>query len=803
MTLEEYKEEAVRLFGMGLTCIPLEGKVPLLKEGYRERMPVEVQPPLDPDRRLDYINGIGVLCGAYSGGFVALDFDLKNGHGDDFYATWCGLVEAGDAGLWSRLVRVRTKSGGRHVYFRTLDARPTKKLARTNDVKPETGKKAPKDLIEYRSTGGYVIPPPSSGYEWEFGDMAAVPTLTTSEVDFLCDMALCLDEFVPDVMPEYKPKSTVEYGPDTPFNRYDRETSGADLLEEYGFRRLHGNATQVHFNRPGAKNRNGVDATWYRDENKVFFFSSSVDIVPDTDRCYRPYQILVFNRYGGEWKRAAGELAQKYNPPVVAMPPAKKPEPKTAPTPKEPFAPGPEILDRKSKGKVDVWIREQICTGVEPTELQLEICQTRFPDVDPAWIAARIPELYEALENDFNKDNDKGAFAKALRFIEKNYIIRRNTVTLTTSVLARGDRKELGFNADSVWNNMQKSGVRVSKQQVQSIMNDPQMHEFHDPFIEYFEGLGDRGTGHIERLASYVRVDPYIQEFWTSMFRKAMIRTVAGAVSEYANRECIVLCSKPQKIGKTWFISNLSPWGESQYFSAEPIIQNKDQQFRICQNLLYLLDEMGQRATNEKHSDYLKMLLSKKSVNERRTYEIDNTTLSRKVTFWGTSNSPYLFPGQNTRFISIPVQAIDHNYNNRITGLCEVKVDDVWAEAYRAYMDGEPFELTASEMEMQEELNSAWVIGGEAIGLIGAYVEHGGDWLTAEQILHKLGPANPNIVRRLNAKSIIEALRYHGFQTQTKTTPSGYKMQSFYCTIVESGVPLRTPAAPIDEKPPF
>jgi len=433
--------------------------------------------------------------------------------------------------------------------------------------------------------------------------------------------------------------------------------------------------------------------------------------------------------------------------------------------------------------------------------MQLEIAQGRFTDVDPEWITTRKPEMYAELEEDFGKDNDKGAFAKALRFIEKNYVIRKNTVTLTTNVLAKKDGRDLGINVDSVWNNMQKAGVRVSKQQVSAIMNDPQMHTFHDPFIEYFERLGDRGKGHIDMLAGYVRVAPEIEDFWQVMFRKALIRTVAGAVSDYANRECIVLCSKPQKIGKTWFISNLSPWGESQYFSAEPIIQNKDQQFRICQNLLYLLDEMGQRATNEKHSDYLKMLLSKKSVNERRTYEIDNTTLSRKVTFWGTSNSPYLFPGQNTRFISIPVDSINHNYNNRITGVCEVKVDDVWAEAYAAYMNGENFELTAQEMDAQEQLNGSWVIGSEAIGLVGTYVEPGGDWMTAEQVLHKVAPANPNIARRLTARSIADALKYHAIPTKRQKTPSGYFLQTYNCTVMESGMVFTAPKP--DEPAPF
>jgi len=333
---------------------------------------------------------------------------------------------------------------------------------------------------------------------------------------------------------------------------------------------------------------------------------------------------------------------------------------------------------------------------------------------------------------------------------------------------------------------MQKVGIKVSQQQVKSMLNDPQYFQLYDPFIDYFQGLGDRGKGHIEKLAGYVRVEDSVQEFWKAMFRKALIRTVAGAVGGYPNREAIVLCSPQQNIGKTWFIRGLSPWEGGKYFSDEVIVQHKDQMFRICQNLIYLIDEIGQRATNEKASDYLKMLISKQTVNERRMWESETTNLSRKVTFWGSTNLPYLHPGENTRWISIPVLGINHNYNNYQTKVREVQIDEVWAEAYAAYMAGEAFEMTGPERDFQEFLNREWVIGNEAVGMVDNYVSPGTDgdaWMSSEEILSHLVQANPNIVRRLNATNLMEALRSRNIPHTFAKNEHGYKIHLFQCKI--------------------
>lgn len=773
-----YTEESNRLYQIGLTCLPLKGKQPLLAKGYREKMVQELYPPLKPEHsmveKLGEPDGIGILCGKYSTGFLALDFDLKNGDGEDFYHNWCVLVAGGQPELYAKLIHVRTKNNGRHVYFRTNGKdRPSEKLARGEDKK---------DWIESRGTGGYVIPPPSAGYEW-MGDvgMEGLTVLEEWEVDYLYDMARCLNEYVPKDVPVWEPKGE-PVGPDSPLNRYDQKTPGGDFLEQVGFRRLHGNSTQVHFNRPDAKNRSGVDATWYVKQNQIRIWSTSTGLVHDTDRNYRPYQLLVFSQYGGDFKRAATDLARQFEPKPVASHQV-RPVLKEAPKAKEPMSPGPEIVQTIAMRRLEGWCRSQVSKGIALQEPLYESAIEAHLDIAPDTIREFVAKYYEENEDSFGEDQIRLPYKKAQHFLKKHYIIRRNTVLLTTTILHRKTGKESNLNINSIWNNMQEAGIKIGLQQVKAMVDDPQYFETFDPFVEYFRSLGDRGKGHIEKLASYVETG--CQDFWIKMFRKAMIRTVAGAIGGFANREAIVLCSERQKIGKTWFVNFLSPWGGSQYFSDEPIVQNKDQMFRICQNMIYLLDEIGQKATNEKHSDYLKMLLSKQSVNERRVYDVDTTNLTRKVTFWGTTNLPYLYQGQNTRWISIPVKAINHNYNNKVSGVRQVDIDSVWAEAYAAYMNGEDFELDQGDIADQERLNQEWVMGSEAVGLVATYIRPGSDWKTAEQIINSLSPANPNIIKRITTRSLRDALQGHGVPHKVEDQ-NGYRLHLFQCMVEEN-----------------
>ena len=776
-----YTEASDLYFSLGITCIPCDGKKPLKKEGYQKDLTGPTSPLL-PD--FGTPNGLAALCGSYSSGLLILDFDLKNCDGVDVFSEWFNLLKEDMPRLASLLPAFKTVSGGYKVLL-FGDNMPSAVLAKNEKGKP---------IIELQGEKALSMLPPSLGYDWTIGGPESIPFLTQSDVDYMVSLARCFNEYVEPEMPAYTPKGFTITG-DSPLNKFDSDTDMTEWMVSLGWKVIKANSSQIHLNRPGAKHKRGVDATVFRSNNSVAFWSTSQELVPETNRTYRPSQFLVFTKYNGDFSNAAKDLASQYsltpynpNPKAAALTSKPVRPVKNAEHRFIPDNPAVNLEKQIFMRKLETHAKESLFKGVSVTEDFLNHTFELFAEIDKNEIEQFIADFYEENKDDFGADNQRfSPFQKAEKFLNKNFVIRRNSVLLSTHILNKSDLSETTYNIDSIWNMLQGNGVKVNRSQIVSLCNDSRIYQTYDPFVEYFNTLPQNPeTGWIAKLADYVVVDEAIQPFWQSMFRKAMIRSIAGAIGEYPNREAIVLCSAKERVGKTQFVRFLSPWGTKKYFSDEPIIQNKDQTFRIAQNLIYLIDEIGQKSVNEKMADFLKMLISKQTINERRVYDTDNTTLNRKVTFWATSNIPYLYPGENSRWITIPVVSINHNYSNYKSGVQEVLIDKVWAEAYKAYMDGEDFELDDAEREIQAKINADWYIGNEAIGLVDSYINSSDMdciWKTPEMIINDLVGYNPTIARRITSRNLIEAMRSRGIKHRYLKNENDFRVHEFFVNI--------------------
>lgn len=142
--------------------------------------------------------GLGIVCGNVSGGLGVLDFDDGGSCYQDFISG-VKLYPGGEE-LLSRLPRVRTPSGGYHLYFRTSNVRhdPVKgivseirRVVRAETAPDHVGKKTM--LLETRGESCYVLAPgcPETAhpdgkpYILEHGDLAIIPTLMESQEKIL------------------------------------------------------------------------------------------------------------------------------------------------------------------------------------------------------------------------------------------------------------------------------------------------------------------------------------------------------------------------------------------------------------------------------------------------------------------------------------------------------------------------------------------------------------------------------------------------------------------------------------------
>lgn len=789
-----HKQIAEEWFSIGVTLIPANAeKRPLMNAGWKERV-VGPMAFVAPEWGKEGLFGFHAFCGRASRGLTILDFDLKNAHGEDVFSDFMEVVKSDNKQLYNFLPYYRTKSGGYKIPFFCHEAPKTEALAMA-EHNPK-----PKPIIEIQGEEALSIVPPAEGYKWVKGSLFEIPLLKQEEIDYLIGIARCFDEVEREEVIEYIPKG-VKSDSDSPLTRFDNDTNYLEWMQSMGWKVAKAAPAAIHLTRPGAKHKRGVDATIYKSRNLLKIHSTSQDLVPDIDRAYRPYQLLVFMKYKGDFSEAARELAVQYNmtanPPkqgsiAVSKPilPVKNQEHRIVPN-----NPAIQLKEQIAQRQLETWFQDKNRKGVALTEELIEDAALRFDQIDKEGIAHFAFKYYQEHQDEHDEENIEKSlsqYEKFVKFMEKNYKIVRNTVLMKTEIRDL-DNNILNYNIDTVWNKTKKARIKVSLQDVKSFFNDTDQAIEYDPFKEYFTALPRVEAGHIEKLSSYVVVEDECLKFWKSMFRKAIIRTVAGAIGGYINRECIVLCSPKERLGKTSFVRFLCPFfnhlGVPKYYSDESLVMNKEQMFRIAQNLIYLMDELSRFVIKDTTHEYIKMMISKGVVNERPVYDVGNVEIPRRVTFWGTANNPYLMDGENSRFISIPVVKIGHDYGNYKTGTSEVDINKVWAEAYHAYMDGEEFELTEEEREMQDYFNNKWTVSSEAQGLVEAYVsKHSEAWIPVEQIINELSTINPSITRRITTKNLKEALRKMEVPYKRMVNESGYKIDAFRCRVVVQAI---------------
>lgn len=251
--------------------------------------------------------GIGIIAGSVSGGLEIIDFEAGAP-----VPEWADMVGDHAAGLTSRLVVVRTPSGGYHCYYRSSEIAGNQKLAmrRGPDGRPKV-------VIETRGSGGYVIAPGSpaachpSGktYRLVKGDFSQIPTVTPDERNLLLDCARSFNEVVTPKAETRRPSPGIATG-NRPGDDFNRSVTWGEILEPAGWKLLRRVGDIEHWRRPG-KQGFGISATAnYMGSDLLYVFSSNAYPF-EPERSYTKFAAFALLSFEGDFSRATRELAAR------------------------------------------------------------------------------------------------------------------------------------------------------------------------------------------------------------------------------------------------------------------------------------------------------------------------------------------------------------------------------------------------------------------------------------------------------------------------------------------------------------
>jgi hypothetical protein len=289
----------------GICVIPTnENKIPCFEwKKFQDRI-ITIE-EAEEGFELPYAKTLSVVCGKASKNLEVIDIDTKYDVTGKLFENYLQDIRDNDADLADSLLIIQTKSGGYHLYYHCEKIEGNQKLAQRPSTEEET-KLNPGDkikvLIETRGQGGYVVAPPSKGYNKHAG--ANIPTITPDQRDILIELARSYNEVVEPPKREYVINNTTKEFFTTPWDDYNNRGDIIGLLRQHGWSAVRQTAARTYFRRPG-KNK-GISADYHHEKRLFKAFTTSSEF--EVGHAYTHYGVFKILECKGDSSQAAKKL---------------------------------------------------------------------------------------------------------------------------------------------------------------------------------------------------------------------------------------------------------------------------------------------------------------------------------------------------------------------------------------------------------------------------------------------------------------------------------------------------------------
>lgn len=232
----------------------------------------------------------------------------------------------------------------------------------------------------------------------------------------------------------------------------------------------------------------------------------------------------------------------------------------------------------------------------------------------------------------------------------------------------------------------------VSSQKVDDALAlEIEKKKFH-PIIKYIKSLQWDGTPRVNTLL----IDYFGAEdnaYTRAAIRKMLCAAVTRVFHPGTKFDTALILVGPQATYKSTFVKKL---GKNWFSDTFTTVQGKESFEQIQGAWLVEIAELS--GLKKAEVETIKHYISKCEDSFRPAYGRTIETYKRQCVFFGTTNSKDFLrdPTGNRRFLPIDVRP-EYATKNVAEELTDEEVDQIWAEAYEMYKQGEPLYMTGEE----------------------------------------------------------------------------------------------------------
>lgn len=232
----------------------------------------------------------------------------------------------------------------------------------------------------------------------------------------------------------------------------------------------------------------------------------------------------------------------------------------------------------------------------------------------------------------------------------------------------------------------------VSSQKVDDALAlEIEKKKFH-PIVKYIKSLQWDGTPRVNTLL----IDYFGAEdnaYTRATIRKTLCAAVTRVFHPGTKFDTALILVGPQATYKSTFVKKL---GKNWFSDTFTTVQGKESFEQIQGAWLVEIAELS--GLKKAEVETIKHYISKCEDSFRPAYGRTIETYKRQCVFFGTTNSKDFLrdPTGNRRFLPIDVRP-EYATKNVAQELTEEEVDQIWAEAYEIYKQGEPLYMTSEE----------------------------------------------------------------------------------------------------------